>query len=490
MSMRSHYIDGRWIEGSGDTLAAENPTTGEAAWVGRSATASEIDSAISSARKAQSRWDEIGLDARIGHLLSFGDALKNAKPRLTEAISVSTGKPRWESATEVDAMVNKIAISIDIERRRSHAGISDANGIRSVTRHKPHGVVAVIGPFNFPGHLANGHIVPALLAGNTVVYKPSELTPLVAELYTDILTDSKLPRNVFHLVQGKGDVGKRLSEHDGIDGVYFTGSRRAGVEIAKANAERTGRILALEMGGNNPLVVHKVSDLKAAAYNIVQSAFITAGQRCSCARRLIVPEDEADEILRALKEMAEALIVGPYTAAPEPFIGPVISVTVAKRALEAQKLFQANGQTILEMKSVGPRENFLSPGIIDTTGLSQAMRSDSEVFAPLLTVIRVKSFNEAIDEANQTKFGLAAGLLSDDPALWQQFYREIRAGVVNWNRPTTGASSALPFGGIGDSGNHRPSAAGAAEYCSYPVAVMESDRVSMPAKLTPGITVR
>lgn len=484
---KSHFIAGEWIEGTGETLAAENPTTGEVAWIGRSATSQEVSDAIGAARRALAGWSNVGLQSRIKHLLDFAEKLKGARQQMIEAISISTGKPLWESATEADAMVNKVAISIDVETKRSAGTLSEAAGIRSATRYKPHGVCAVIGPFNFPGHLANGHIVPALLAGNTVVYKPSELTPGVAELYTRLLDEAGLPKGVFNLVQGRGEVGKLLSEHADLDGIFFTGSRRAGVKIAKANVERTGRILALEMGGNNPLVVHKVSDLKAAAYTIIQSAFITAGQRCSCARRLIVLESEADAVLSSLKTMTQSIIVGPYTQTPEPFIGPVISVEIARRVLQSQQLFAANGELILETKPLGPRENFLSPGIVDTTKADRTVRSDCEIFAPLLEVIRVGTFEDAIEEANHTKFGLAAGLLCDDRSLWEVFYREIRTGVVNWNRPTTGASSALPFGGIGDSGNHRPSAAAAAEYCSFPVAVMESDRLTLPAKLSPGI---
>lgn len=486
---RSHFIDGEWLEGTGNTLAAENPTTGEVAWIGRSATSPEIDEAIDSARRAFAQWADLGLEARINHLLAFAEKLKGARRELVEAIAISTGKPRWESGTEADAMVNKIRISIEVETRRAGGTRSEAAGVRSETRYKPHGVCAVLGTFNFPGHLANGHIVPALLAGNSVVYKPSELTPMVAELYARLLAEAGLPKGVFNLVQGSGDVGRLLSEHAGIDGIFFTGSRRVGVEIAKANVERTGRIIALEMGGNNPLVVHQVSDLKSAAYTIIQSGFITAGQRCSCARRLILLESDADAILEALTSMTRSIVVGPYTQTPEPFIGPVISAEIAQRVLESQRLFQANGETIVEMKSVGPRENFLSPGIIDTTRMDRAVRSDSEIFAPLLQVVRVGTFQEAIDEANNTKFGLASGLLSDDRSLWERFFREIRTGVVTWNRPTTGASSALPFGGIGDSGNHRPSAATAAEYCSYPVAVMESDQVTLPATGSPGIRI-
>lgn len=488
--MASHFIDGEWVEGVGDVFSAENPTTGEIAWAGRSATAADVHCGIDAARRALRSWSGSSLSARVEHMHAFAEKVKEAKPHLVDAICVSTGKPRWEAVTEVDAMVNKVAISIDTETKRAGGTASEASGVRSATRYKPHGVCAVIGPFNFPGHLPNGHIVPALLAGNTIVYKPSELTPLVAALYTSLLIEAGIPRGVFNLLQGQGDVGRRLCEHEEIDGIFFTGSRHVGLQIAQANVERTGRILALEMGGNNPLVVHRVADVQAAAYTIIQSAYITAGQRCSCARRLILVQSDAKQVLGALMRMTECISVGPFTMKEEPFIGPVITTTAAARALEAQQmLMESGGKPLVQMKSLGPRENFLMPGIIDTTNILRAERNDREVFAPLLEVIRVESFDEAIVEANATLFGLAAGLLSDERSLWEQFFGAIRAGVVNWNRPTTGASSALPFGGIGDSGNHRPSASAAAEYCSYPVAVMESDRVSMPSKVLPGIRV-
>lgn len=488
--MASHLIGGNWIDGEGSALETLNPSDGAIAWRGREASSAEVDRAIASARAGQPDWSALGFARRADLLKRFAERVKARRDELVHAISLSTGKPLWESRTEVDAMVNKVSISIDIESKRIATLGTEAAGVRSATRFKPHGVCAVIGPFNFPGHLPNGHVVPALLAGNTIVYKPSELTPLVAEIHAKLLGEAGLPNGVFNLLQGGASVGRALTEHADLDGIFFTGSRRVGVAIAKANVERTGRILALEMGGNNPLIVHRAADLKAVAYAIIQSAFITAGQRCSCARRLVLVEDEAGAILDALKAMTESICVGRFDASPEPFIGPVISTRIAERALQKQEeLLAAGGESIVRMRAVGPRPNFLSPGIVDVTNSVRDASSDDELFAPLLEVIRVKSFDAAIVEANDTRYGLAAGLISDERSLWERFFREIRAGIVNWNRPTTGASSALPFGGIGDSGNHRPSAASAAEYCSYPIATMESDRVTLPATILPGIGI-
>ena len=485
--MSSHLIDNQWIEGRGDPMTALNPTDGSIAWQGFAATHDEVDAAVRAARKSLPAWSMIGLASRIERVQQLAARLQSNRAELIQSISISTGKPLWESATEVDAMVNKIALSIEIETRRNAATTSEAAGVRSTIRFKPHGVCVVIGPFNFPGHLPNGHIIPALLAGNTIIYKPSELTPLVAERYAQLFGEAGLASGVFNLLQGDRVAGDLLVRHPDIDGVFFTGSHAAGLAIARASVDRPGRIVALEMGGNNPLVVHRVADAKAAAYAIVQSAFITAGQRCSCARRLILLEEDAGAILHQLTQMTRSIAVGAFSAVPEPFIGPLISDRALTRALDRQAQWSSSGgRVLLEARRLPTNGNFLSPGIVDVTGVAV---EDDELFAPLLQVVRVARFDDAIVEANRTRFGLAAGLLSDEPASWERFYAHVRAGVVNWNRPTTGASSALPFGGVGSSGNHRPSAAAAAEYCSYPVAVMELDRLVLPAKRSPGITV-
>lgn len=244
-------------------------------------------------------------------------------------------------------------------------------------------------------------------------------------------------------------------------------------------------ILALELGGNNPLVAWD-GDPEATADIVVQSAFITSGQRCSCARRLIVPAGAAGErIVDAVVARAEALRIGAWNESPEPFMGPLISEAAARAALTGEAELVARGARRLRaLASVAGRSAaFVSPGVLDATG---CVLPDEEIFAPLLTVTRARSFDEAIACANRTRFGLSAGLISNDDGLWRRFAEEARAGVVNRNRPTTGASGAMPFGGIGESGNHRPSAAYAADYCAYPVASMIAERVMAPAPV-PGL---
>ncbi|MFQ6022893.1 MAG: succinylglutamate-semialdehyde dehydrogenase [Acidiferrobacterales bacterium] len=483
----THLINNQWSEGSGVSFSSENPATGDVIWRGRAASGSDIDDAVHAARNAFPDWASKSFDARMVLLDAFRGELEAQKAVLAECIAQETGKPLWESITEVGAMIGKIAISITAYRERTGERRGAAGGVRSVVVHKPHGVVAVFGPYNFPGHLPNGHIVPALLAGNTVVFKPSELTPLVAQKTLERWHAAGLPRGVINLLQGGRDTGIALAQHADIDGLLFTGSPVTGKALHRQFGDHPSKILALEMGGNNPLVVYRIGDVDAAAYNTIQSAYLSAGQRCTCARRLIVPQgEEGDGFIARLQQMMGKIRVGAYSDRPEPFMGPVVSNPAAEKLLKIQARLQATGgKPLVAMRRLKEDRPFLSPGLMDVTTVSE--RPDEEAFGPFLQLIRTTDFDAAIDEANRTAFGLSAGLFSDDADLFDRFYRHIRAGIVNWNRPLTGASSVAPFGGIGDSGNHRPSAYYAADYCAYPVARLEADRLSLPASPSPGI---
>lgn len=487
MAHHALFNDGQWEPGAGEPLRSVNPANGETVWEELSADAAQVDRAVSAARSAAASWAETPLEERVTLLNAFAEQLKQHRTELAECISREVGKPLWESATEVDAMAQKVPLSVRAYEERRRPVTSESAGVTSATRFKPHGMVAVFGPFNFPGHLPNGHIVPALLAGNTVVFKPSEHAPLVAERTVRLWESAGVPRGVVNLVQGGREVGQRLSTHPQLDGLFFTGSAAVGLALRTALASHPDKILALEMGGNNPLIVHDVADAEAAAYLAAQSAFLTAGQRCTCARRLIVPRGVAgDAFIDALVTVTKSIRVGPYTDLPEPFMGPVISADVGRKLLDTQTQFVRRGATsLVEMRPIGANPALLSPGLVDVTAVAD--RTDEEVFGPLLQVIRVDDFDAALTEANRTAYGLSAGLLSDRRDLYERFYRATRAGVVTWNRPTTGASGALPFGGVGLSGNHRPSGYYAADYCSYPIASTESPRVERPPKLPPGI---
>jgi len=485
----SHFINGHWVEGEGREIHSKEPGTGQITWEGRAATRVEVAQAVDAARDAFGSWAEVDLEERIRLLHRYAELLTEDKSLFAAMICRDTGKPRWEAFTEVDAMIGKVAVSIDAYNDRCRTMTGHFGGAATFTRFKPHGVLAVLGPFHLPGHLPNGHIVPALLAGNTVVLKPSGKAPLIAQAMMEAWDAAGLPPGVINLVHGRAETGTALYEHPTIAGVLFTGSDRTGKAIHRAFAGQPDKILALEMGGNNPLVVHEVHDLRAASYITAISAYITAGQRCTCSRRLIVPKGkEGDAFVQTLIETIGKITVGLYVDDPEPFMGPVISDEAAETLLAAQQqLADSGGVPLVEMKALRDMPALLSPGLMDVTDV--AAREDEEFFGPFLQLIRVPHFDAAIQEANNTVFGLAAGLISDNSELYERFSQKVRAGVVNWNRQTTGASSRLPFGGVGHSGSHRPSAYFAADYCSFPVASIEADHAALPAEFPPGFAV-
>ncbi len=466
-----------------NTFDSTDPSTGAVIWSGPAADADDVDRVVVAARRAFPAWRDTPRPDREGLLHRFAAELEADLPRLANAISREVGKPPWEATAEVRTMIAKVAISIQAYGQRC---AEFANG-PAVTRFRPHGVVAVFGPFNYPGHLANGHIVPALLAGNCVVFKPSEQAPWVAEITLEAWARAAVPSGVLGLLQGARSTGEALVAHPDLDGLFLTGSSATGRAIHRASAGHPERILALEMGGNNPLFVHDVADVEAAALLVAQSAWLTAGQRCTCARRLIVVGGPAsDALLARVAEVARGLRVGTPDDDPEPFMGPVISAAAAEAVLSAEReLIVRGARALVPVEHLATGTGLLRPGLLDVTAVAD--RSDEEIFGPLLQVIRVADVDAAIVEANATAYGLAAGLVSDDAGLYERFTREVRAGIVNRNQQLTGASSAAPFGGVGLSGNHRPSAYFAVDYCSYPVASIEVAELKVPDALPPGL---
>jgi succinylglutamic semialdehyde dehydrogenase len=487
MANVSNLIDGEWLAGSGPLLATIDPSTGRQTWTSNESTAEDVDRAVKAARAAFEGWALTPLDERIAICQRFRDLLKEHNEELAAIIAEEVGKPLWEARTEVTTMANKVDISVQSHAARTGETSSKVADGNAVLRHRPHGVFAVFGPYNFPGHLPNGHIVPALIAGNTLVFKPSEYAPRTAVRTVQLWEQAGLPKGVLNLVNGGRATGVALGQAD-VDGILFTGSSQTGAALHRQFGGQPGKMLALEMGGNNPLVVWDVANIDAAVHHAVMSAFISAGQRCTCARRLIVQDtSQGKAFIDRLVEVAGKLAVGPSNADPQPFMGPVVSAAVAHRLVQAQEMMEAQGgRVLLRMRQLDPNAGFVTAGIVDVTEAKGI--PDEEWFGPLLQVIRVADFDQAIAAANATAFGLAAALLSPSEDLWKRFAIKARAGVVNWNRPTTGAASSAPFGGVGKSGNHRPSAYYAADYCAYPVASIETSELEMPAKLSPGLS--
>ena len=463
------------IAGSGPVFTKTNPADGEVLWQGASATATECETAVFAARKAFKGWSAMPLASRVAIVRDFAERLKARAGVIFRDIARETGKPLWEAKNELASMIGKIEVSITAQQERSGSRETQTAFGRSILRHRPHGVMAVLGPYNFPGHLPNGQIVPALLAGDTVVFKPSELTPLTGQHAAECWAETDLPDGVFSLVQGGHETGTALLSAD-IDGLLFTGSAAAGAYFRRLFVDRPHVILALELGGNNPLIAWD-GDPAAAASIIVNSAYMTAGQRCTDARRLIIPDGRyGEEIIAAVKALTDSLRIGPWDDVPEPFMGCLISATAADGArADVAALLQKGAKTLRPFERiVGRSDAFVSPGLIDVTGLAVP---DAEIFAPLLQVTRVGDFEAAVTAANNTKFGLAAGLITEDDRLWQRYLAGARAGVINRNRPTSGASALMPFGGVGESGNHRPASYYMADHVAYPAVSFEAPLV-------------
>ncbi|MCE0493976.1 succinylglutamate-semialdehyde dehydrogenase [Vibrio salinus] len=483
----SLYISGKWLDGDGESFTSLAPYSRQLVWKGGCATTEQVEEAVSAARNAFVIWKKVPYEKRAAIISRFAEIVKEHSDELAGVIAEETGKPLWEAKTEAASVAGKIALSVDAYHQRTGQKNHENNGVQVTLSHRPIGVMAVFGAYNFPCHLPNGHIVPALLAGNTIVFKPSELTPYSGELMIKLWHLAGVPEGVINLVQGGKNTGMALSQARDIDGLLFTGSADTGHLIHQQFGGCPEKMLALEMGGNNPLIVseHSGKAMEAITYQIIQSAFVSGGQRCTCARRLFVPDSEyGDELIERLCDAIQRIVIDEPFASPQPFMGALISENAADQLEQAQKhLLSIGGKALV----LGKRGDFafFSPALIDVTDI--AMLPDEEYFGPLLQVIRYDKLLHAIEMANNTRFGLAAGLISESDQEWELFLDYIRAGIVNRNRPLTGASGSAPFGGPGASGNFRPGAFYAADYCAYPMASMASRSVILPEILSPGL---
>jgi len=450
----------------------------------------EINDKFKNAKIGFNNWRKTTLAHRKAILTKYKELLATNSDLIAETISKEHGKPLWDSKSEVGAMVGKIDVTFESYDDRLNALRSVHADMSIQARFKPFGVFAVIGPFNFPGHLPNGHIVPLLLAGNSVVFKPSHLTPETGRKIVEFLHVAGVPKDVVILCEGSGQT---IVENPLVDGVFFTGSTKVGHTIYKTLSDYPEKIVALEMGGNNATIVEDAGGIKTATNILLQSAFISTGQRCTCTRRLIVNKGktacEGDRIIRGLIDAADKFVIGEYTDTPEPFMGPMITTGAVKGMLGAQKnLVSLGGKILKEFKQVGGvMSKLVEPGIIDVTDIKNL--PDEEYFGPLLQVIRSDDFDHAIDIANDTKYGLVSGVITKNKDLFWKAEAELKTGIVNWNRPTTGCASVVPFGGMGWSGCNRPSGYTTIEHCGHPTALHLTEVPELPSNLLPGITL-
>jgi succinylglutamic semialdehyde dehydrogenase len=489
VAARGDYLDGRFVEIEGDGAdglidrASPRDFTDVIARVPFRHRA--VDEAVAAARAAFAGWAARPLDERKELLLKLRELILQRSEAFALTIAREVGKPLWEARTEVSTALNKIDITL-------------GEGLSLVVPHevakgqrysfKPHGVGAVLGPFNFPLHLLHGHVVPLLALGNTVVVKPSELAPVVGQLYAQCFNDAGFPPGVFNLVQGPAAQGALLSAHPDVDVVALTGSFAAGQAIKRATLEQPHKLLALELGGRNPAIVLGDADLDKAAHDVLWGALVTSGQRCSGTALALVERGVFDAFASRLKSKLERVVVGdPLTSGV--FMGPLVSAGARAGYLEALRVAEAEGIELLSAPALPPLEvngAYVAPTLhlIRTPGARAYERE--ELFGPDLALLRVDDLEQALALANDSQYGLSASLFSNSERNFERAFHVLRYGCVNWNAPTCGASSRLPFGGTRNSGNHRPAALFSTLYAAYPVASIHGPGRLDPSSVSPG----
>lgn len=499
----SNLVGGEWV-----SLAASSSKTAKVARVQSNNPAKpeqivwsgnpdpdHVNAAVRAARTAFPAWARCGKEKRFAVLRRFADLCKLKAPAMAELICDETGKVMWEAKGEASALASKVDITLDLSATgglKRVDGFEFEMGGQKTGRawFRPHGVMAVVGPFNFPAHLPNGHIIPALAMGNTVVFKPSDKAPGVGQLLVELLAEAlereAAPnggKGIINLVQGGSDIAASLTSHADVDGVLFTGSWPVGRQILEANIDRPSRIIALEMGGTSAAVVMEDADLRQAAIEIVRCAFNTTGQRCTCTRRVIAHARVADRLIDLIEKATNALVFADPRSKSATFAGPIINEASRRAVLDFQaQAFGGGAEPIVDAAPMEIRGGgyFVSPSVVhikrfvssDAGGPSSDPGCDVEVFGPVLRICEVRDLDEAIQQANATRYGLAASIFTRTQTDAERFLFECRAGCLNVNAGTAGASSKLPFGGVGLSGNHRPAGSFSLDYCAYPVAGM------------------
>lgn len=446
--------------------------------------AEEIDDAVARARAAQPAWRDAGPDARAAVLRRFRDLAADETENLASRIAREVGKALWDARGEARLLAPKVDVTLD-------AGLGFTapidGGAGAEARYQPRGVLAVLGPFNFPAHLPNGHIVPALATGNAVVLKPSEHAPVVGAWMGELWHEAGLPEGVLQVLHGRGDTGGALARHPGVDGVLFTGSWAVGRMLREASVATPEKLLALEMGGKNAIVVCADADLDLAVAETALSIAASTGQRCSCASRIFV----ARTLFQEFTEKLTAVLAGIRVGAPLEegvFMGPLIHADAHARVLRFRALAEEAGGRRIALPAPDLPVPYIGPGLVvfDSAQQDHAYHRQ-EIFGPEAGLYPVADLDEAVAAINDSDYGLVASVMTAQRSAFERCVGRVRTGLLNWNRATVGASGRLPFGGLRRSGNDRPAGVTATLYCTVPQALLEGPERFDPESLPPGM---
>ena len=444
----THLIGGEQVAGeaAGESLNPSNLDDVVARYP--KATAQDVDRAVKAARDAFPAWSEASPEVRSDVLDKAGSLIMSRAQELGKLLSREEGKTLPEGTGEVmrAARIFKYFAG-EALRRHGQALDSTRPGIDVTTHREAVGVFGLITPWNFPIAIPAWKTAPALAFGNTVVLKPATPTPAIAHALGAIIEEAGAPAGVFNMIIGEGDSGSALVEHEGVDGISFTGSQYVGGKVAEGAIRRQARI-QLEMGGKNPLVVLDDADLERAVTCAIDGAFFGTGQRCTASSRIIVTEGIHDRFVEALAERARSLRVGDALD-PSSQIGPAVSESQLEQNMRYVGIARDEGGRVLTggaLLTLATRGYYMAPTVIADTDPGMRINCE-EVFGPVASTVRVRDYEEALEIANRGQFGLSAGIVTNSLKHARHFRRAVRAGMVMINLPTAGVDYHVPFGG-------------------------------------------
>lgn len=493
IEFKGSFIDGAFhkVSKAEESWTINSPADQSDEVISIEASYQDVDMAVEAAAKAFTSWSELPMGERISHLQRLATVFDAHKEEMATIISRETGKPLWETRTEASALSAKIKITIEesLDLVKDVRVPNALPSVEGVIRYKPKGVAVVLGPFNFPAHLPNGHFIPALVMGNTIVFKPSDKTPAVGQFMAELFRRAELPPGVFNMIQGKAEVGSRLVKHSDVNVILFTGSYDVGLRIKRDTLDHYWKSLALEMGGKNAAIIWEDADLEKTVYENVVGSFLSAGQRCSCTSRMYVHEKIYDEYVDKFKKLTKGLKVGHW--AKDHFMGSLIDGDAYQRFFRFQEIAEREGaKAILAGEKVESEYEgfYVSPAIYEVSSVdASSVYQKTEIFGPNVAVYKVKDLDQTLNLVNQSSYGLSSAIFTKDKKNYERAVSKLDVGLLNWNRTTNGSSSRLPFGGTKKSGNGQPSAAFAVYYCSTPLASLEDATAFDKTKIMPGI---
>jgi succinylglutamic semialdehyde dehydrogenase len=439
-----------------------------------------IEKVIESAQKGFDIWRKFSFEERIQYLKKYQEIVRARKDDIAMALALEVGKPLWEAKTEAAALDSKVTVTItdSLERIKQETITDVMPKIDGHVVYKPLGPCFVIGPFNFPCHLANGQILSALLAGNSIIFKPSEKTIYSAQLMIECLHQAGFPEGVVNFINGTGYTAGKITSDKRIRGVFFTGSKGVGLKILENTYKDMGKLVALELGGKNSTIIHHDTNISHALPELLRACFLTSGQRCTSTSMILVHRKIEQEFISQFKALTEKIRVGHPTKSNDPFMGPLIDEQAEKLYFE----FCQYGKNEGAEEIVSPKKLDLGfEGYYVSPSIHYAKKPDlkgkfiqEEIFGPNCFFIPYDDIEEAIKIANCTEYGLAASVFTRDPEIYNLCLRDIDSGLLNLNRSTVGATARLPFGGVKNSGNHHPAAVAMIDHCVSSVASLET----------------